>query len=56
MRRAAYFLGQTALVLLGLTGAAHAGGTLPPLPEPASITLLAVGAGAIALVKFRKRK
>jgi hypothetical protein len=27
-----------------------------PVPEPATLTLFAVGAGAVALVKFRRRK
>ena len=43
-----------AFVLSALTGAAFAAAT--PIPEPASIGLLAVGVGAAAWVKFRRRR
>ena len=54
MRSVKSLLGLAVIVLLGLTGAAYAGIVL--VPEPASMTLLAVGAGVVAIVKFRKRK
>lgn len=46
----------TIVVLAALPGVAHAGLVAIPVPEPASMGLLAVGAGALALLKFRKRK
>jgi hypothetical protein len=56
MQRVITLLGLTLAVLVGLAGAASAGGTAPKVPEPASMTLFAVGAGAVAFAKFRKRK
>jgi hypothetical protein len=44
---AAGFFAVTAPAFAGLPRA---------VPEPATMTLLAVGAGAVALVKFRRRK
>jgi hypothetical protein len=35
---------------------ALAGSIVVPTPEPASITLLAVGVGGVAWAKFRRRK
>ena len=55
MRSGISLLGLAVILFLGLAGAAHAG-FATNTPEPASMTLLAVGAGAVALVKFRKRK
>jgi hypothetical protein len=56
MQRIASLLGLAVIVVLGLAGTASAGGTVVLAPEPASLGLLAVGAGAVALIKFRKRK
>lgn len=44
-----------AWVLVGLTGAALAAPPAP-IPEPASIGLLAVGVAGAAWVRFRRRK
>jgi len=55
MQRAITLLGLTLVVLVGLIDVACAG-TVVKAPEPASMTLLAVGTGVIAFVKFRKRK
>ncbi len=56
MQRVISLLGLALVVLVGIAGAAYAGTVAPKVPEPASMTLLAVGAGAVALAKFRKRK
>ncbi len=55
MQRVMTLLGLMLVVLVGFAGAAYAG-TAPRVPEPASMSLLAVGAGAVAIAKFRKRK
>jgi hypothetical protein len=55
MQRMASLFGLTAILLLGIVGAASAG-VVVKTPEPASMTLLAVGTGVVALIKFRKRK
>jgi hypothetical protein len=55
MRHVVALLGLTLLMFSALVGAAHAGAVVKT-PEPASMTVLAVGAGVVALVKFRKRK
>ena len=52
------FIGVTAaaaLAILAMTGTAFAA---PPIdvPEPASLALLAIGAGGVILAKLRRRK
>ena len=47
-------LGVAALVLTA--GTAFAGQVTTPIPEPASMALLAVGAGALAVYRLRRRK
>jgi len=56
MQSVTALLGLAVMVLLGLAGAAHAGATAATVPEPASMTVLAVGASMVAFVKFRNRK
>jgi hypothetical protein len=55
-----YSVARLALVVasmcLATTAPAFAGLVVVHVPEPATLTLFAVGAGAIALVKFRRRK
>ena len=41
-------------VLIGLSGNAFAG--VAPVPEPASLTLLAVGFGGVAAIRYLRRK
>ena len=48
------FCSMIGLMGLAMTTQAFAG-TLP-VPEPASLTLLAVGAGGVVLAKLRRRK
>jgi len=48
------FAAMTAFVDLAMTGQAFA--TQTPIPEPASLTLLAIGAGGVLLAKLRRRK
>ena len=55
MRSAIDLAVTAAWVVCGLTGTAFATVTAP-IPEPASIGLLAVGVAAAAWVKFRRRK
>ncbi len=43
-------------VLIGISASAFAGGILTTVPEPATLTLLAVGFGGAAAVKYFKRK
>jgi PEP-CTERM motif len=50
----AYILLIAVTVLVGLSGSAFAG--VSPVPEPASLTLLAVGFGGVAAVKYFRRK
>jgi PEP-CTERM motif len=50
----AYTLFMAVSVLMGLSGSAFAG--VAPVPEPASLTLLAVGFGGVAAVKYFRRK
>ncbi|MBL8838927.1 MAG: PEP-CTERM sorting domain-containing protein [Alphaproteobacteria bacterium] len=49
------------VILGGVAGllvpdAAWAGAVIVPIPEPATLAVLAAGVGALALVKFRGRK
>ena len=39
-----------------LTASRAWAGAISPVPEPATLGLLGVGLGAIALVRFRRRK
>ena len=55
MRPAIELAVTAAWVLSGLTGAAFAAPPAP-IPEPASIAILAVGVAGAAWVKFRRRK
>ena len=48
------FVAMTAFAGLAMTGQAFA--TQTPIPEPASLTLLAIGAGGVVLAKLRRRK
>ena len=43
-------------VMLLSVGPALAGPVATPVPEPASLGLMAVGVGAVAWIKFRRRK
>ena len=43
-------------VLIGISGNAFAGATPIAVPEPATLTLLAIGFGGAAAVKYFKRK
>jgi hypothetical protein len=43
-------------VLIGLSGSAFAGLAPAPVPEPATLALLAVGFGGVAVVKYLRRK
>ena len=52
-------LNAAIIALLGTlasAGAAVAGPAATQVPEPASLGLMAVGVGAVALYKFRRRK
>ena len=42
------------MVLVGLSGSAFAG--VAPVPEPATLGLLAVGFGGVAVAKYFRRK
>ena len=44
------------MVLIGITGSAFAGIIATPVPEPATLTLLAIGFGGAAAVRYFKRK
>ena len=44
------------MVLIGISGSAFAGIIATPVPEPATLTLLAIGFGGAAAVKYFKRK
>lgn len=43
-------------LLVGASDIAFAGAPPPHVPEPSTLAVLAVGVGAAALVKFRRRK
>lgn len=43
-------------VLIGVCGSAFAGGIPTTVPEPATLTLLAVGFGGAAAIKYFRRK
>ena len=42
------------LMLMGLAGAAWAGGPTTPVPEPATLGLIAAGAAAVGLLRRRR--
>ncbi len=46
---------SAALAVVAMTGAAYAD-TSQAVPEPASLALLAIGAGGVILAKLRRRK
>ena len=52
----AYTLLIAVTVLMGLSGSAFAGLAPTPVPELATLALLAVGFGGVAAVKYFKRK
>jgi len=55
MMRLVDLVASAALAILAMTGTAFAA---PPIdvPEPASLALLAIGAGGVILAKLRRRK
>lgn len=55
MRSISFFALATAAVLIGMSGSALAQVAVR-VPEPASLSLLAIGIGGAAVAKFIKRK
>ena len=51
-------IASTATLLLANVNVAHAGflGTFTPIPEPSSLSLLALGAGGVAVVSYLKSR
>jgi hypothetical protein len=56
MRDIRHMAGAALMLVLGAPGIAFAGAVPIHVPEPSTLAVLAVGIGAAALVKFRKRK
>jgi len=54
MTKVVHFCSMIGLMGLAMTSQAFAG--TQPIPEPASMTLLAIGAGGVVLAKLRRRK